>query len=411
MGHVAHHDSVLSTHDPRFALRRSAGTTDFVKKKVAVVFGTRPEAIKLAPVVRAAERSQVLEPCVVLTGQHREMLDQMVRFFELRPRRNLAVMTPNQDLADLTGRLLSGLRTVFEEEQPAAILVQGDTTTTFAAALAAYYRRIPTGHVEAGLRTGDPYNPFPEEINRRLTSPICAWHYAPTPWARDNLLREGTPAERILVTGNTIVDAMHDIRLRLEREPPGDEERERLRQIEGRRLVLVTGHRRESFGEGMRNICLALRDIAEAHADVVVLYPVHLNPNVQAPVREILGGQTRVLLTEPLDYLPFARLMQRAHLIITDSGGVQEEAPSVPVPVLVMRETTERPEGVEAGVARLVGTRRDNIVAAARELLTSPDAYRRMTAVANPYGDGHAADRIVAHLEAALADTAAVPDR
>lgn len=372
------------------------------RKRVAVVFGTRPEAIKLAPVVRALDRSALLEPYVVLTGQHREMLDQMVRFFDLRPRRDLAVMTPDQDLADLMGRLLSGLCRAFEEDTPAAVLVQGDTTTTFAAALAAYYRRIPTGHVEAGLRTGDPYNPFPEEINRRLTSQIAAWHYAPTPRARDNLLREGTPAETVEVTGNTIVDAMRQLRALLEHRPPGDGEARHLRRIEGRRLVLVTGHRRESFGEGMRNICLALRDIAAAHEDVVVLYPVHLNPNVQAPVREILGDQPRVVLTEPLDYLPFVRLMQRAFLVITDSGGVQEEAPSVPVPVLVMRERTERPEGVEAGVARLVGTRRENIVAAARELLTSPAAYRRMTAAANPYGDGHAAERIVAHLERAL---------
>lgn len=373
-----------------------------MKRKVMVVFGTRPEAIKLAPVIRALGGSSSLSPRVCVTGQHREMLDQMLSYFGLHPDHDLAVMQANQDLADLTARLLSSLRSVLIAECPDALLVQGDTTTTFAAALAAYYQKIPTGHVEAGLRTGDPYNPFPEEINRRLTSHLAAWHFAPTARARDNLLREGVPAERVMVTGNTIVDALHAIRARLDQDGaalPAGVESERLAD---RRLILVTGHRRESFGEGLRNICAALRQIVERNPDVVALYPVHLNPHVRGPVNQMLGNHARIVLTEPLDYLPFVQLMSRAFLIITDSGGVQEEAPSFGVPVLVVRETTERPEGIDAGVARLVGTRSDGIVAAAEQLLRDPAAHRQMVGAQNPYGDGHAAEAIVAHLERLL---------
>lgn len=364
-----------------------------------MVFGTRPEAIKLAPVIRALEASSSLQPCICVTGQHREMLDQMLALFEIRAHHDLAVMKPDQDLFDLTARLLPRLRVVLDAERPDAVLVQGDTTSTFVAALAAYYRRIPTGHIEAGLRTGKPYDPFPEEINRRLTTHIAAWHFAPTPWAQENLLREGVPADRVVVTGNTIVDALQQIvgglrsgSVRFLPVIPAE-------LATGRRIVLVTGHRRESFGEGLRNICTALLEIARRHEDVLIVYPVHLNPAVQGPVRRLLAGHPRILLTEPLDYLPFVDLMQRAYVALTDSGGVQEEAPSLQLPVLVMREATERPEGIEAGVARLVGTQSAGIVAAADRLLTNREAYEQMRARHNPYGDGHAAEAIVAYLE------------
>jgi len=363
------------------------------------IFGTRPEVIKLAPVVDALRQSASLQPRICLTGQHREMLSQMLTLFELHPDHDLAVMQPNQDLFGLTARLLQGLHAVLLAEHPDAILVQGDTTTAFVAALAGYYLRIPTGHVEAGLRSGDASHPFPEEINRRLTSHVASWHFAPTQRARENLLREGILAERIVVTGNTIVDAIHEILVRLERHPadlraflPPD-------LMQGRRLILVTGHRRESLGEGLRNICAALRTIAERNDDVVILFPVHLNPHVQATVKHILGNHRRILLTEPLDYVQFIGLMRRAYFIITDSGGIQEEAPSLGIPVLVVRETTERPEGVEAGGSRLVGTRSERIIAEAERLLYDASAYRRMVTATNPYGDGHAAEAIVQHLE------------
>ncbi|MCK6556381.1 UDP-N-acetylglucosamine 2-epimerase (non-hydrolyzing) [Candidatus Binatia bacterium] len=378
-----------------------------MKRTVMVVFGTRPEAIKLAPVVHALARSRSLRPCVCVTGQHREMLDQMLSVFDLRPDHDLAVMQSDQTLFTLTARLLGALEPVLARERPAAILVQGDTTTAFAAALAGYYVRVPTGHVEAGLRTDDRYNPFPEEMNRRLTTDLASWHFAPTPRAAANLAREGVPADGIVLTGNTIVDALHEMLARLERQGELPESLLPPELAAGRRLIVVTGHRRESFGEGLRNICAALRTIAERNDDVVVLYPVHLNPNVQRPVRALLHDHPRVILTEPLDYLPFIDLLRRAYLILTDSGGIQEEAPSLGVPVLVMRTTTERPEGVEAGVARLVGTGSAAIGEAAQLLLDDPAAHRRMVAAANPYGDGHAAEKIVHHLERMLARTGA----
>lgn len=371
------------------------------RRTVLVIFGTRPEAIKLAPVIAALSTSTSLAPRVCVTGQHREMLDQMLALFDIVPDHDLAVMRPDQDLFDVTARALLGLRAVLDAEPPAAVLVQGDTTSAFAAALAGFYRQIPVGHVEAGLRTGEPYNPFPEEMNRRLTTDLTTWHFAPTARAEENLRREGVPAERIVVTGNTIVDALQGIVARLARTPVAPAVSPEW--LAGRRLVLVTGHRRESFGAGMRSICQALRELAERHADVVIVYPVHLNPAVQQPVRELLGDHPRILLTAPLEYLPFVDLMRRAYLILTDSGGLQEEAPSLGVPVLVMRETTERPEAVAAGTARLVGTDRATIVAVAGELLTDPAAHQRMRAVRNPFGDGHAAARIVAHLERVLA--------
>ncbi len=373
------------------------------RRPVLVIFGTRPEAIKLAPVVAALAVARTLAPRVCVTGQHREMLDQMLTLFDIQPHHDLAVMRPDQDLFDLTTRTLAGLRGVLDAEQPAAVLVQGDTTTAMAAALAAFYRKIPVGHVEAGLRTGNASDPCPEVMNRRLVSQLAAWHYAPTACAEENLRREGVPAERILVTGNPLVDALQAIVARLARDPaacPPAVPRERLA---GRRLVLVTGHRRESFGEGLRSICLALRDLAQRHSDALIVYPVHLNPAVQGSVRTLLAGHPNIVLTPPLDYLPFIDLMRRASLILTDSGGLQEEAPSLAVPVLVMRETTERPEAIAAGTAELVGTRRDSIVAAASRLLTDTAAHARMRAAQNPFGDGAAAPRIAAHLEAALA--------
>jgi UDP-N-acetylglucosamine 2-epimerase (non-hydrolysing) len=372
------------------------------RRPVLVIFGTRPEAIKLAPVIEALAASRTLAPRVCVTGQHRQMLDQMLALFGITPHHDLAIMRPDQDLFDLTARALTSLRPVLDAERPAAVLVQGDTTTAMAAALAAFYRQIPVGHVEAGLRTGHAYDPFPEEMNRRLTSHLATWHYAPTARAAANLGREGVPADRILVTGNTIVDALHAIVARLTRDPKAAAPALPPGQLAGRRLVLVTGHRRESFGAGLRNICTALRELAAAHPDVLIVYPVHLNPAVQRPVHEILGGQPNVVLTAPLDYLPFVDLMRRAHLILTDSGGLQEEAPSLGVPVLVMRETTERPEAVDAGTAMLVGTQPDTIVAAATRLLTDPAAHAGMRAARNPFGDGAAAARIAAHLESVL---------
>ncbi|MGH7787204.1 MAG: non-hydrolyzing UDP-N-acetylglucosamine 2-epimerase, partial [Candidatus Binatia bacterium] len=324
------------------------------RRPVLVVLGTRPEAVKLAPVIGALAASATLTPRVCATGQHREVLDQTLAAFDIRPDCDLAVMTPAQDLFDLTARILLGLRPLLDAERPAAVLVQGDTTTALAAALAAYYRRIPVGHVEAGLRTGRPYEPYPEEMNRVLTSRLAAWHFAPTAAAAENLRREGVAAASIVVTGNPIVDALRSVVARLDRAPiapalPAE-------RLAGRRLVLATTHRRESFGAPLREICLALRDIADRHDDVLVAIPVHLNPAVQAPVRELLGDHPRIVLTPPLDYLPFVDLMRRAHLILTDSGGLQEEAPSLGVPVLVLRDATERPEVIAAGAARLVGT-------------------------------------------------------
>jgi len=372
------------------------------RRRVLVIFGTRPEAIKLAPVVGALAATRSLEPRVCVTGQHREMLDQMLALFRIRPDRDLAIMRPEQNLFELTGRALDGLRNAIEAERPAAVLVQGDTTTAMAAALAAFYCKVPVGHVEAGLRTNHIYDPFPEEMNRRLTTQLTTWHFAPTERAAESLRREGVLAERIVVTGNTVVDALKTIVAQLD-QAPATTPLLSAEQLAGRRLILVTGHRRESFGAGLRSICSALRDLAERHADVLIVYPVHLNPAVQQAVHGLLAGQPNVVLTAPLDYLPFVDLMRRAYLILTDSGGLQEEAPSLGVPVLVMRETTERPEAIAAGTAVLVGTDRQAIVTAADRLLSDAAAHGRMRAARNPFGDGAAAPRIAAHLEAALA--------
>ena len=368
--------------------------------RILSVFGTRPEAIKMAPVVKALEASAVIDARVCVTSQHREMLDQVLGLFAIRPEWDLDLMREGQTLGGITSGVLAGMDGVFEQWRPDRILVHGDTTTTFAASLAAYYRRISVGHVEAGLRTGNRYSPWPEEMNRKLTGSLADLHFAPTTRARDNLLREGAPAESIYVTGNTVIDALAMTRDRLLAEAAQVRRLDqRFTYLDGKRLVLVTGHRRESFGDGLRDMCLALADLA-ARGDVAVLYPVHLNPNVKGPVHEILGGVAGVHLTEPEDYLPFVYLMDRSTLIITDSGGIQEEAPSLGKPVLVTRETTERPEAVEAGTVIMTGTDRERIVAEASRLLDDAAYYERMSHAHNPYGDGHAARRIVRYLEA-----------
>ena len=366
--------------------------------EVAVVIGTRPEAIKLAPVVRAFEAGGRVRPFVVSTGQHREMLDQALDVFGLDPEVDLDLMRPNQSLAELTARTLERTRELLRERRPAFVVVQGDTTTAFAAALAAFYERIPVAHVEAGLRSGDRESPFPEEVNRRMIDSMAALHFPPTAQAAACLEREGVRPATIHMTGNTVVDALLWGRERVRREPvaiPGLP----ASACSGKRLVLVTAHRRESFGEPMEAICRALRRIARLVPDAIIAYPVHLNPAVDGPVRCRLADEPRIHLLPPLDYLQFIALLDRAHLVLTDSGGVQEEAPTFAKPLLVLRDVTERPEGVAAGVARLVGTREDRIVSEAVRLLTEEAEYASMASGVNPYGDGRAAERIARIVE------------
>lgn len=371
--------------------------------KVMVVFGTRPEAIKMAPLVKALQAAPGLDTVVCVTAQHRQMLDQVLRLFEITPEHDLDVMKPGQDLYDITSNILLGLRPVLAAERPDWVLVHGDTTTTLATTLAAYYARIPVAHIEAGLRTGDKYAPFPEEINRKITGAVADLHFAPTSASQANLLAEGVPAASIHVTGNTVIDALLAVVGKLNNSAELQSElADRFRFLDAaKKLILVTGHRRENFGEGFQNICHALADVAERHADVEILYPVHLNPNVRQPVNDILAarGLSNVHLIEPVDYLPFVYLMNHSHLIITDSGGVQEEAPSLGKPVLVMRDTTERPEAVAAGTVKLVGTSREAIVHECERLLTDTEAYQAMSRAHNPYGDGQAVGRIVNTLQ------------
>lgn len=365
------------------------------KKKVMVVFGTRPEAIKMAPVVEALRRTQEVETIVAVTAQHRQMLDQVLALFGIEPEEDLDVMEPGQTLPGLFSKILTGMTEVIQRRKPDLVLVHGDTSTTFAAALAAFYAGVEVGHVEAGLRTGNMKAPWPEEANRRLTAPLSALHFAPTPKSRSNLLAEGAAEDHVHVTGNTVIDALLSIVGKIERDPELSRSLHGLFPFldSGKRLILVTGHRRENFGTGFEHMCLALRDLAN-RGDTQIVYPVHLNPNVQEPVNRILGQVPGVHLIEPQDYLPFVYLMSRAYLIITDSGGVQEEAPSLGKPVLVMRETTERPEAVEAGTVQLVGRERERIVRAATSLLEDTSAYSSMSHAHNPYGDGNAARRI-----------------
>ena len=380
-----------------------------IMKKILLVFGTRPEAIKMAPLVKKLQQMpEEFQTIVCVTGQHREMLDQVLRLFDITPEYDLNIMKPNQDLYDITSRILLGMRDVLKEVQPDIVLVHGDTTTSMAAALAAFYQQIPVGHVEAGLRTGNIYSPWPEEMNRLITGRITTHHFSPTPLAKENLLREHVDEKQIIVTGNTVIDALQMVVKRLaEDKALAHEVAAKINQmgydvqrLEGnRRMVLITGHRRENFGEGFLNICHAIKHLVEQYQDVDFVYPMHLNPNVRKPVLEILGEKAEnVFLIEPLDYLPFVYMMQHSTLILTDSGGVQEEAPGLGKPVLVMRDTTERPEAVEAGTVLLVGTNREKIEQGVSMLLDDADCYRRMSEAVNPYGDGLACERIVKKL-------------
>lgn len=366
----------------------------FTQKKIAVILGTRPEAIKLAPVIDRFSKDNRFEVVVISTAQHRQMLDQVLQLFKISPQYDLNIMTENQTISDVTTSCLQGIGAILSKEQPEMALVQGDTTTVFAGALACFYQKIPFGHVEAGLRTSDKISPFPEEINRRLASVLADIHFAPTPWAQKNLLREGVPASQVFVTGNTVIDALLDIASR-----PIDNSDD----IPGlsvflsktSKFILVTAHRRESFGKPFKEMCQAMADIVASNPNVGIVYPVHPNPNVRETVKEILSDNPQILLLDPLDYASFIHLMKRSYLILTDSGGLQEEAPSFGKPVLIMRDKTERQEGVEAGVARLVGTNRDSIVSAVNLLLRSEEEYRRMSKGLNPFGDGTASKRIV----------------
>ena len=378
-------------------------------KKILLVFGTRPEAIKMAPLVKKLQQNpEEFQTMVCVTGQHREMLDQVLRLFDITPEYDLNIMKPNQDLYDITTRILLGMRDVLKAVQPDIVLVHGDTTTSMAAALAAFYQQIPVGHVEAGLRTGNIYSPWPEEMNRLITGRITTHHFSPTPLAKENLLREHVDEKQIIVTGNTVIDALQMVVERLKNdELLANEVSAKINQmgydvqrLDGnRRMVLITGHRRENFGEGFLNICHAIKHLAELYKDVDFVYPMHLNPNVRKPVLEILGEKVEnVFLIEPLDYLPFVYMMQHSTLILTDSGGVQEDAPGLGKPVLVMRDTTERPEALEAGTVLLVGTNREKIEQGVSMLLDDAETYRRMSEAVNPYGDGLACERIVERL-------------
>ncbi len=379
------------------------------KKKVMLVFGTRPEAIKMAPLVKAFEtEKECFETIVCVTGQHREMLDQVLQIFEITPHYDLNIMQKGQDLYDVTARVLTGMRDVLEKTQPDVVLVHGDTTTSTAAALAAFYKQIPVGHVEAGLRTHNIYSPWPEEMNRQLTGRIATYDFAPTPLSRQNLLDENVPEKCITVTGNTVIDALYWVVDKIKHD---DELRDHLVRLLGdagynvnrldgsRRLVLITGHRRENFGEGFLSMCSAIKALTEKYSNVDFVYPMHLNPNVRKPIREVFGEDLENLgnmfFIEPLEYLSFVTLMERADIVLTDSGGIQEEAPGLGKPVLVMRDTTERPEALEAGTVKLVGTDYDKIVDEVSTLLDDAEAYAKMSHAVNPYGDGKACGRIV----------------
>jgi UDP-N-acetylglucosamine 2-epimerase (non-hydrolysing) len=367
-------------------------------KKILSIFGTRPEAIKMAPIILELNKyPNLVDSRVCVTAQHRHMLDQVLSLFKIAPAYDLDIMGKSQSLTDVTVKVLQGLEPLLNEFRPDLVLVHGDTTTTLAASLAAYYHKVDVGHIEAGLRTGDIYSPWPEELNRRLTSLIARYHFSPTIQSKQNLLNEGVSEARIVVTGNTVIDSLLSVVKRLREDVilrQGMAERFNFLEPD-KRLILVTGHRRENFGAGFESICHALKIIVEAHQDVQIVYPVHLNPNVQEPVQRVLANLERIHLIEPQDYLPFVYLMDRSYLIITDSGGVQEEAPSLGKPVLVMRETTERPEAVEAGTVKLVGTDTERIVEGVSMLLKDWGAYEAMSTVHNPYGDGMAASRIV----------------
>ena len=373
-------------------------------KKILLVFGTRPEAIKMAPLVKALQKdTEHFETRVCVTAQHRPRLDQVLEVFGITPEYDLNIMAPNQDLYDITAKVLLGLREVLKDFRPDTVLVHGDTTTSMAASLAAFYMQIPVGHVEAGLRTYNMLSPWPEEMNRQVTDRICTYYFAPTEQSRANLLQENIDAKKIFITGNTVIDALlmavdiisttAGVKEKMEKEL-----QEKGYTVGDREYILVTGHRRENFGDGFLHICKAIKELAALHPEMDIVYPVHLNPNVQKPVYELLSGLSNVYLISPLDYLPFIYAMQHSTLLLTDSGGVQEEAPSLGKPVLVMRDTTERPEAVEAGTVKLVGTNAEAIVSNVTALLLDKEMYKRMSETHNPYGDGQACERIIAAL-------------
>ena len=373
-------------------------------KKILLVFGTRPEAIKMAPLVKALQKdTEHFETRVCVTAQHRQMLDQVLEVFGITPEYDLNIMAPNQDLYDITAKVLLGLREVLKDFRPDTVLVHGDTTTSMAASLAAFYMQIPVGHVEAGLRTYNMLSPWPEEMNRQVTDRICTYYFAPTEQSRANLLQENIDAKKIFITGNTVIDALLmavDIISTTAgvKEKMAKELQEKGYTVGDREYILVTGHRRENFGDGFLHICKAIKELAALHPEMDIVYTVHLNPNVQKPVYELLSGLSNVYLISPLDYLPFIYAMQHSTLLLTDSGGVQEEAPSLGKPVLVMRDTTERPEAVEAGTVKLVGTDAEAIVSNVTALLQDKEMYKRMSETHNPYGDGQACERIIAAL-------------
>lgn len=377
------------------------------KKKILIVFGTRPEAIKMATLVKEfLKYPDCFDIKVCVTAQHRQMLDQVLRLFDIEPDYDLDIMQSNQDLYDVTSRVLLGMREVLKDVKPDIVFVHGDTTTSMATSLAAYYQQIPVAHVEAGLRTGDIYSPFPEEINRLLTARLASYHFSPTTLSKSNLMHEGISEDKIKITGNTVIDALHLVVEKINTNPNISKELNcqlanfgyDTDRLDNRKMVLITGHRRENFGDGFLNICRAIRELAERYSEVDFVYPVHLNPNVLKPVSEILGGENQIeniFLLEPLDYLPFVYMMKHAYLLLTDSGGVQEEAPGLGKPVLVMRNSSERPEAIEAGTVKLVGTDKLKISCAVSELLDQPDLYSKMSMASNPYGDGKASKRIV----------------
>lgn len=370
-------------------------------RNILFVFGTRPEAIKMAPLVLKLQKESDFVVKVCVTGQHREMLDQVLSLFDIKPDFDLNLMKPNQTLSDITTGILAGLEKVFQSWKPDMVLVHGDTATTFAASLMAYYHKIKVGHIEAGLRTGDIYSPWPEEANRKLTGVLANYHFAPTVSSKMNLLKEDIDESNIVVTGNTVIDALLMAKNKLDMNDDlrkGFEKKFNFLDF-NKKMILVTGHRRENFGQGFLNICQALADIARIYPDIQIVYPVHLNPNVQVPVQSILSDIDNIYLIEPQDYLPFVYLLDRSYLILTDSGGIQEEAPSLGKPVLVMRDTTERPEAVEAGTVKLVGTDVERIKKEVYSLLTNQQNYARMSESHNPYGDGFACDKIVAYLK------------
>ena len=374
-------------------------------KKVMLVFGTRPEAIKMAPLVKEFEKDSNFETIVCVTAQHREMLDQVLNLFDITPDFDLDVMKPGQDLYEVTSNILLGLKPILSEVKPDLVLVHGDTATTMATSIAAFYQQIAVGHIEAGLRTNNIYSPWPEEGNRQVTGRLATFHFAPTQESKANLLKENVDVDRVIVTGNTVIDALLSVVSKIKSDKELEEKIKSDIKDKGylvnddKRLILVTGHRRENFGQGFLNICEGLKALASEYKDVDIVYPVHLNPNVQKPVNEILSDVDNVFLIDPLDYEPFVYLMNRSFFILTDSGGIQEEAPSLGKPVLVMRDTTERPEAVEAGTVKLVGTDKDKIISECKRLLDDEDAYKVMSRSHNPYGDGKACERVVSYLK------------